>query len=135
MIIGYAVYDSSGAIVEVGAQDDRFLVERVVAGERIFSGHSTFNQDTQYVKNSAITERQPFPFAISATQIAANGVDECVITGVPAGTTVAWPDGQIDTVTDGEVRFSVDLPGTYTLTFEAVPYLTQEVTIEAVSAA
>jgi Fe2+ transport system protein B len=57
-----------------------------------------------------------------------------VISNIPAGVTVQWPDGQIDEVTDGEVRFAVDLPGTYTLTFDAVPYLEQEVTIEAVAA-
>lgn len=68
-------------------------------------------------------------------QIIANGIDEAIITNIPAGVAVEWPDGQIDEVTDGEVRFSVDLPGTYTLIFDAVPYLRQEVTIEAVTAA
>jgi hypothetical protein len=37
-------------------------------------------------------------------------------------------------VTDGEIRFSVDLAGTYTFRFTAVPYLDQEITIEAIAA-
>lgn len=90
---------------------------------------------TTYVLNGTVTERQPFPFTVDKTTLTADGVDEVVVSGVPVDTSVTWPDGQTDTVTDGEVRFSVDLAGTYTLSFSAIPYLDQEVTLEAVAAA
>jgi len=80
-----------------------------------------------------VVEKQPLPIP-EFLQVIADGVDECVIAGIPPGVVVQWPDGQTDEVTDGEVRFSVDLPGTYTLVFEAVEYLRKEITIEAVPA-
>ena len=92
------------------------------------------NPALYYVDNGQVVEKLPLNLP-EALQITADGADEAVITGIPAGVTVQWPDDQVDEVTDGEVRFSVDLPGTYTLTFDAVPYLRQEVTIEAVAAA
>jgi hypothetical protein len=67
-------------------------------------------------------------------EIVADGLDEATISGIPNGTGAEWPDGQTDIVTDGEIRFSVDLPGTYTFRFTAVPYLDQEVVIEAIPA-
>ena len=93
-----------------------------------------FITDGNWYHDGVFLPRAPFDLQISKPQLIADGVDECLITDIPAGTTVEWPDGQVDEVTDGEVAFAVDLPGTYTLTFEAVPYLRQEVTIEAVPA-
>lgn len=104
-------------------------------GEGVIAIPAALDDSTAYVQNDAVVAKQPFPFTVSATQIIADGIDEAVITGIPAGTTVTWPDGQTDEVTDGEVAFSVDLAGTYTLRFSAIPYLDQEVTIEAVPAA
>lgn len=89
-----------------------------------------------YVDLSDLSVRQKtvMSIAVSALTILADGNDTATITGIPAGTEVMWPDGQTDIVNDGEVRLSVDLPGTYTLRFSAIPYLDEEVTIEAVSA-
>jgi hypothetical protein len=88
-----------------------------------------------YIANGGAAEKQLFALTINKLQITADGTDECVITNIPTGTTIEWPDGQIGEVTDGEVRFAVDLPGTYTLKFTAVAYLDKEVTIEALPAA
>jgi hypothetical protein len=74
------------------------------------------------------------PLIATNTPLLANGTDEAVISGIPEGVQVEWPDGQTDIVTGGEIRFSVDLAGTYTFRFTAVPYLDQEVTIEALAA-
>ncbi|MDP4546483.1 hypothetical protein [Marinobacter sp. MDS2] len=93
-----------------------------------------FDAAAHWFDGTEFHARHPLTLTVSAAQITADGIDECLISGIPEGTTVIWPDGQSDAVTDGEVRFSVDLPGTYTLAFEAVPYLTQEVTVEAIPA-
>lgn len=95
--------------------------------------NNTQGAETHYVTNGQVVEKQPLNLPESL-QITADGMDEAVISNIPAGVTVQWPDGQVDEVDDGVVCFAVDLPGTYTLTFDAVPYLRQEVTIEAVSA-
>jgi len=86
-----------------------------------------------YVANNALLWKTGMPVTVNVLQIAADGIGECVIGNIPSGASVTWPDGQTDEVTDGEVRFSVDLPGTYTLVFEAVEYLRKEVTIEALA--
>lgn len=75
------------------------------------------------------------PLTIGSTEIEADGVDECVITGIHNPSAVTWPDGVIETVTDGEVRFSVDLVGEYSLTIEAIPYLKETINVSAVTPA
>lgn len=133
----YGVFDQQGGITHVvfcpatmaGLQSTDAL--SVIELEE----HQDDSNSYVDVGSSAVKAKQPFGFSSNKTQIKADGVDEVVVSEVPAGTTILWPDGQEDEVTDGEARFSVDLPGLYTLTFDAVPYLREEVTIEAVSAA
>ena len=135
----FAIYKASGEITKIfkGAASEGAL--QVNPGDDEV-GHlpSVFGQtdDKNYVdvENLIIMEKQPFPFTTSSTQITADGINEAIISGIPAGTTVTWPDSQSDEVTDGVVEFAVDLPGNYTLTFTAIPYLDQEVVIEAVAA-
>ena len=90
--------------------------------------------DNLHVSNGEVLDCVEMPLIATNTPLLANGTDEAVISGIPEGAQVEWPDGQIDIVTGGEIRFSVDLAGTYTFQFTAVPYLDQEVTIEAVAA-
>jgi len=67
----------------------------------------------------------------SKTTILAGGIEETVISNIPEGVFVTWPDGQRDEVTDGVVEFSATQPDTYVLKFDGVKYLTEEVSIEA----
>ena len=90
--------------------------------------------DDLHVSNGEVLDCGEMPLITTNTPLIADGTDEVIISGIPSDVQVEWPDGQVDTVTDGEIRFSVDFPGTYTFQFTAVPYLDQEVTIEAVAA-
>jgi len=90
--------------------------------------------DNLHVSNGEVLDCVEMPLIATNTPLLANGTDEAVISGIPEGVQVEWPDGQTDIVTGGEIRFSVDLAGTYTFRFTAVPYLDQEVTIEAIAA-
>ena len=107
----------------------------LLAGEARLISYENIDIEKSYVVNGVVFSKTDMVLAIDKTQITADGTDECLVTGIPSGTTIEWPDGQTDEVPDGEVRFAVDLPGTYTLVFEAVEYLRKEVTIEAVPAA
>jgi len=130
----FAIYKiATGKIDRILSGNPDLLPLNVSEGEDGIHIPATLNEVNAYVDNGQVVEKQPLNLPESL-QIAADGVDEAVITNIPAGVTVQWPVGQVDEVTDGEVRFAVDLPGTYTLTFDAVPYLRQEVTIEAVPA-
>jgi len=90
--------------------------------------------DDLHVSNGEVLDCVEMPLITTNTPLIADGTDEVIISGIPSDVQVEWPDGQIDTVTDGEIRFSVDLPGTYTFQLTAVPYLDQEITIEAIAA-
>ena len=127
----WAIYTPSGRIDRVysGTEAEAFVQPQ--GSEQVAIIPDGLDDATAYVDNGQVVEKQPLNLPESL-QITADGIDEAVIANIPAGVTVQWPDGEIDEVTDGEVRFAVDLPGTYILTFDAVPYLRQEVTIEAV---
>ena len=90
--------------------------------------------DTHWVVSGSLTAKQPMPFITTNAPLIANGTAEVIISGIPAGVQVQWPDGQTDIVTDGEIRFSVDLAGTYAFRFTAVQYLDKEITVEAIPA-
>ena len=130
----FAAYDTDGAIqfimrcMEVGPTfyDD--------TGLNAIEVTEIVGDSSHYVVDGVVQPKQQMPLVIDTSQIDADGIDEATITGIPSGVTVEWPDGQSDTVTDGEIRFSVDLPGTYTFQFTAIPYLDKEVTIEAIAA-
>lgn len=128
----YAAYNQTGEIqytFQCQSIHDTYEAE---IGLAVVEVDDTVNDSEFYVIDGAAQPKQPFTLQMTNPQITADGIDECLIGNIPAGTTVQWPDGQADEVTDGEVRFSVDLAGTYTLRFSAIPYLDQEVTIEAV---
>jgi len=97
-----------------------------------------FSQDgvNSYVDNSTFTvkPKDTMPLVATNSPLTADGTDEVIISGIPAGAQVEWPDGQTDIVTGGEIGFSVDLAGTYTFQFTAVPYLNQEIIVEAIPA-
>ena len=121
--------------VMVGPSKDWMGVLATNMSRLVLTNHEVINAAVHYVSGEALQIRQPIPLVTTNTPLTANGTDESIISSIPEGVQVEWPDGQIDIVTDGEIRFSVDLPGTYTFRFTAVPYLDQEVVIEAIAAA
>jgi len=130
----WAVYNQQGRIDSVysGPEFEAYLQAR--GGLEVVPIADGLDDVTAYISGGAVQPKQPMPLIATNTPLLANGTDEAVISGIPEGVQVEWPDGQTDIVTGGEIRFSVDLAGTYTFRFTAVPYLDQEVTIEAIAA-
>ena len=127
----WAVYNQQGRIDSVysGPEFEAYLQAR--GGLEVVPIADGLDDVTAYISGGAVQPKQPMPLNTTSTSLIADGTDEVIISGIPSDVQVEWPDGQIDTVTDGEVSFAVDLVGTYTLKFTATRYLDQEVTIEA----
>ena len=130
----WAVYAPNGSVLFIYSGPD-FEAQLQAQGDlQVCTILDGLDDTTAYVDVDGITPKQPMPIVAAGVILTANGTDEAIISGIPAGVQVQWPDGQTDMVNDGEIRFSVDLPGTYTFRFTAVPYLDQEVVIEAIAA-
>ena len=82
-----------------------------------------------------VKPKTAYPLTINKTAIVADGVDQIIITNLLNPTKVTWPDGEETIETDGEARFSLDLAGEYTVTLEAVPYLTEVINVTATNPA
>ena len=130
----WAVYNQQGRINSIYSGPNFEAQQQARGGLQVLPIADYLDDVTAYISGGAVQPKAAFPFVVSAGQITANGTDEAIISGIPSDVQVRWPDGQVDTVTDGEVGFKVDLPGNYTFRFTAVPYLDKEVTIEAIAA-
>ena len=132
----YIVYNSVNGKVYLEGIGHIDTVDPLVFGPTMVAMYydGPLSQADIYVESGSVIQRQPMSLITTNTPLIADGIDEVIISGIPSDVQVEWPDGQIDTVTDGEIRFSVDLPGTYTFQLTAVPYLDQEITIEAIAA-
>jgi len=132
------LYFSDGKIDTVITCSERMVAFQGGENLSVIELSDAQESDNSYVDTttSTVQPKIAFVFSISPNNslIIGNGSDEAIISDIPEGVQVQWPDGQADMVTDGEIRFSVDLPGTYTFQFTAVPYLDQEVVIEAIAA-
>jgi len=134
MIIVLDYLLDTGAIVSKFVTPYAEWASEILPGEGRIVLHEDVDAFECYVLEGELAIKSKILSVTSNETIIANGTDEAIISNIPAGVQVEWPDGQIDIVNDGEIRFSVDLPGTYTFRFTAVPYLDQEVVIEAIPA-
>lgn len=78
------------------------------------------NDMTQYVLDGAIVDRPTF--AVSKTAIAADDLDEAVITGLPDPVTVLV-DGVAHEVTGGTIAITAAMPATYRIEIDHWPYM------------
>ncbi len=135
MSIG-TVYDISTGQVrwQIEASDENMLQQSMLGDDfGVYSGQVDGN--LYYIDHTSQTvlPRPEFTLTVD-TSVIANITDEAVITGIPSGTSVTWPDGVVTVETDGQVELSTDTPGLYRFTFELWPYQLKEITIEAVAA-
>ena len=130
----WAIYNQQGRIDSIYSGPDFEAQLQAQGGLEVVPIADDLDDVTAYISGGDVQPKQPMSLITTNTPLLANGTDEAVISGIPEGAQVEWPDGQTDIVTGGEIRFSVDLAGTYTFRFTAVPYLDQEVTIEALAA-
>ena len=130
----WAVYNQQGRIDSIYSGLDSEAQLQAQDGLEVVLIADDLDDVTAYISGGAVQPKQPISLITTNTPLIADGTDEVIISGIPPGVQVEWPDGQTDIVTGGEIRFSVDLAGTYTFQFTAVPYLDKEITIEAIAA-
>ena len=130
----WAIYNQQGRIDSIYSGPDFEAQLQAQGGLEVVPIADDLDDVTAYISGGDVQPKQPMSLITTNTPLLANGTDEAVISGIPEGAQAEWPDGQIDIVTGGEIRFSVDLAGTYTFQFTAVPYLDKEITIEAIAA-
>lgn len=134
-LYNYVVYEpSTGYVIVKGSGELQSVDPADFSPTAALLTYSDDLGDDLYVVDGKVLAKQSFAFQKDKLQIIADGLDVLTISNVPVNTTVTRWDGQQDVVNDGIVEFDTDLPGLYTLVFSAVPYLSEEVTIEAVAA-
>jgi len=130
----WAVYDQQGRIDSIYSGPDFEAQLQPQDGLEVVPIADELDDVTAYISDGVVQPKQPISLITTNTPLTADGIDEVIISGIPSGVQVEWPDGQTDIVMDDEISFSVDLPGTYTFRFTAVPYLDKEITVEAIAA-
>jgi len=83
--------------------------------------------DIWYFPGGVPTKRPAMNLTADKTQIAADGIDEVRVTGIPVGATFRGL-----TINDGELIFTTNEPGEHRLVFELWPYIDGEVVVNAV---
>lgn len=129
----YSCYDLiTGKVMWAGEMPDYMIPLQTT--DKLGVIREALNTNTHYVDVNTETSkpRPPLPVVANKSQIQADGVDELVLSGVPVGSSVIWPDGEEGVVNDGEVALSVDLAGSYVIKIVSFPYLTEEFTVEAI---
>lgn len=137
MIVAYAVYSkATGQIMRTGfcRQED---VPLQAFREDWGAMEGEGDESSHYVDTASqeFKLKTPAEYTLSSSTILSDGQDSVTISGLHETSLVSWPDGVVTPVSDGLIEFSVDLPGSYVIKIEAVPYLAQEITIEAIAPA
>jgi hypothetical protein len=101
----------------------------------LLPGHAAvpgrFAADDYYIEDGIPIGRHDLSRTLTKTDIAADGVDEALIEGLPAGTEVTVDTRLPITVDDGVFAFTTDLPGEYRLTLSHPQSLIEEVIVNA----
>lgn len=132
----FTVFDNTGKLIRTG-----FCPDFMINAQASAQGENVINQaavlDTQYIadiNNPVLTDRPANPATIDKTTVAGDGIDVVVFSNLPdsAEMTVKATGVNIKHSPAGSSEsVDFDLPGSYTVSVHAFPYLDYEVTINA----
>lgn len=135
----YTIYEiSSGQIVGHGTTDEpQSLSDLGVGRAALIDQPPDITPDRHYVTGSpaAVVQRPALGATLNKPSIAANGVDQAILSGVPAGATIKVRDvhGMSDYLADGTtLEITADEPGRITVEVEAFPAAVTRYTVTAV---
>lgn len=129
----YIIHNNEGRILQTGRIPESMfeLQQEEAQGRFVLEGSADVR--TQYVVNGALVSRPVNPAVFSAMAAAADGTDEVVIAGVPAGSKVAvtGPVSLSDIADGTDICLTFARPGAYLVRVESFPYRDLEVTVDA----
>ncbi|MGH1371123.1 MAG: hypothetical protein ACRBBW_03750 [Cellvibrionaceae bacterium] len=130
--VEFVVYNPvTGGIERSGSCPDAWVNDQAEAGLSAALGSADDQLDWFDVSIMDVRKKAGLSVGVSGLVLQADGVSSSVISPVPSGCFVTWPDGVREEVTDGVVEFSTDEVGTHLLVLDGVKYLPLEIAIEA----
>lgn len=132
----WAMFDDEGRIsVTYQGQPGQTAAElEAIYGNNFIEGASdgSINWENTWVSDGTLTAKTEFTATWDAITVAADGVAEIVLSGLPVPCTVLIDYEHSVEVTDGSLEFTADAPGTYSVVVDEVAYIRQEWTVDAI---
>ena len=96
---------------------------------------SEADPDRHYYDGAGVRrEKGVMPVEVSGLQIAADGIEQIRISGVPQGTLVYFPHGaEVPAPEDGQIRYSTQVPGLHRIVLRNAQFFTEMVDFHAVN--
>lgn len=136
----YIVVSNAGEIKRSGyCSGDTVFTQAQTSDERVFllgpedffTDDGTFIVDLSDESSPTIVGKILIPVVVTSTNVLADAEDTALLSRLPTGTKMLV-QGQEESEANGQIPFSVDLAGEYTLTLTHPLYLDTKVTITAV---
>lgn len=128
----FTVFDETGRprqVTEADMLDPIVTLQGLPAGWTAVPG--AFDE-SHYLLDGMPVARQAMPLTVPTTRdIAADGQEEFIISGVPVGASVAINGSVTGSIDDGELVFTTDDDGDFEIKLELFPWLVYEVTVHA----
>ena len=132
----WAMFDDEGRIsVTYQGQPEQTAAElEAIYGNNFIEAASdgSINWENTWVSGGSLTAKTEFTATWDAITVAADGVAEIVLSGLPVPCIVLIDYEHSVEVTDGSLEFTADAPGTYSVVVDEVAYIRQEWTVDAI---
>ena len=113
----FIIYNTNGQILRTGSCGTDAVAAQVINPDE-FVMSTIANDETEYVENGSVVPKKTIDAILTNN----------ILTNLPVPCTVSI-DGQVFSVTDGVLEFSIDQMGTYGIICEAINHLPKEYTV------
>ena len=132
----WAMFDDEGriSVIYQGQPGQTAADLEEIYGNNFIEGASdgSVNWENTWVDGSSLATRTDLFATWDATTVAADGVSEIALRGLPIPCTVLIDYTHSVEVTDGSLEFTADSPGTYSVVVDEVAYIKQEWSVDAI---
>lgn len=129
----YVIFNRAGAIEQSGTmlEDMLQLQGDPENGRFVMAGVGT--PDTHWVSDGEIADRPRMPMRVSRSAVQADGTEEAVISGVPAGATIeiSGPATMAGLADGADITLTFALAGSYEITARLFPFTEAKAVVNA----